>query len=152
MNGPSGVATVTGDAFFGNVDMGDTELTAGLLDIRGDLAASPATPGFRAAGSHTTRLSGTAAQTVDFFVPGQAASRFMNLEITNASVGGVTITSSIHVEGALVQNGRLLVPTPRALTIVGALTLGTGSITNVTGTITFGGCTNLGGTATGFTC
>jgi hypothetical protein len=154
MNTAAGTLTILGSAFFSGSDMGDAELTAGLLDVRQNFTATVFNQAFRATGSHTTRLSGTAgAQTINFLAPGTAASRFQNLEITHSGITGVTMSSEAHVEGTLRQAGHLNVPIARTLTINGLLSLESGSLTNVFGTVNAsGGCQHNGGTFVGFTC
>lgn len=152
MNAIGSSLAISGDAFFNGANMGDTDLTAGLLDVKGNFTATGGTQAFRAAGTHTTRLSGINLQTMSFGTPGATNSRFQNLDVNNPSANGVTMASNVYVNGTLSQGGTLTIPNARVLTIVGVATLQAGSLTTATGAITFGSCVNLGGTAVGFTC
>jgi hypothetical protein len=153
MNNAAGTLTINGSAFFSGQDMGDTEITAGVLEVHGNFTATVFNQAFRAAGTHTTRLSGVAIQTINFLAASGADSRFQNLEITNTSANGITSSSDVYVAGTLVQGGNLTISSPRTLTVAGLMTLLAGSSTNVTGSLVpLGGCSNLGGIAAGFTC
>jgi Concanavalin A-like lectin/glucanases superfamily len=53
-----------------------------------------------AAGSHTVKLSGSGAQTVNFQRPGSSGARLQNLDIANTGTG-VTLASTVPVNGEL---------------------------------------------------
>ena len=68
--------------------------------------------------------------------------------------GTMTVSRSLTLTGALNQQNLAVatVAASQTLAISGALTLNTGSNTTVSGTLTHGGCTNNGGTFSGFAC
>jgi hypothetical protein len=92
-----------------NVTVGDSaifsgastngSLNAGTLTLRGNfIQAGGNTAAFSATGAHTTIFAGTGLQTIRFDNPGTTTttSHFAELQIANASAGGVRILSPVH--------------------------------------------------------
>ncbi len=154
MNDGAGVFIVQGDASFNATDMGDGDLTAGTLELKGNFAAgSNNYQAFRAAGSHVTKFSGNSAQTISFYYPGSTQSRFQDVVFSNASGAGVSIANSAIAAGNSSQLGRLTVPASTSLYILGSLALGGSSTTTVQGTLSAGSCGAAAGASySGFTC
>jgi hypothetical protein len=144
--------TVAGAASFNGSDMGDADLTDGILELKGDFSAGTGFyQAFRATGNHLVKFSGTGAQSVSMVYPSFDHSRFQNVLFTNSGTSGVSISGGVRVENAASQLGRLLVPS--SLSIGGALSLGSMSITNVSGSLSSGSCSATAGASySGFTC
>ena len=83
---------------------------------------------------------------------GSGGARTITATLDNESTGTVTVSRSMTQTGTLAQRGLLTVASSQALVITGALTLHPGSISTVSGSLTHGGCTDLGGSFSGFTC
>ncbi len=146
--------TINGDALFNGGDLGDADLTNGVLELKGNFQAGSAYyQAFRAVGSHLTKFSGAGAQTLSTSYPAESQSKFQNILFANTSASGVTNTNATQVSGNVTQNGRLAVPASTYFNIVGALTLGGSSTTTVQGSLTYGSCGAAAGASySGFTC
>ncbi|MES2179970.1 MAG: Ig-like domain-containing protein [Gemmatimonadota bacterium] len=152
MNDAAGRFTVKGDAFFNAVDMGDGDLTAGVLEVRGNFTVErDRFQAFRATGTHLTKFTGTAAQGIYFYYSADDRSRFQNVEMANSSTAGITGNSAIRAGGNMLQSGRLLMNS--SLSIGAALNLGATSNTTAANGVTAASCTAApGATYSGFTC
>jgi adhesin/invasin len=145
--------TVQGDATFSARNMGNADLTAGTLQVSGNFTASGFAQAFRATGSHLTHFAGSAAQAISIAFPSSAESQFQNIEVTNASGSGASLSSSVFAAGSASQDGRVTIGSPFIWTVTGALTLGGASTTLATGTVTAGSCTAAPGAIySGFSC
>ncbi len=89
MTNSNGHVTVSGNATFDGASTTGA-LTDGLLEITGNITqqSDVSTSSFVAANAHTTRLTGTAQQTLSFADP--VNSQFYNLDVTNTTSPGVT--------------------------------------------------------------
>ncbi|MES2179974.1 MAG: Ig-like domain-containing protein [Gemmatimonadota bacterium] len=103
MTNASASVTVTGNAYFNSADMGNADLTAGVLELRGNfIAERNYYQSFRASGSHTTRFNGTGSQSVSVYFTGAGESRFQNVEVSGTAtlsggrfpVGGLLTTTA----------------------------------------------------------
>ncbi|QSZ40863.1 hypothetical protein GJV85_01600 [Sulfurimonas aquatica] len=74
-------------------------LTDGTLQITGNFTQTGSAFGFNPNTAHTTILSGTSLQTISFEDPGLGASNFHHLNITNISLGGISLLSDTYVNG-----------------------------------------------------
>ena len=139
-----------------NSDVGDTFMTDGVLELKGDLLATNGccSQSFRAVGNHLTRFSGSGAQTINFaFTDNDSRSTFGKVEITNSSASGFSTASGMRVLGALTNNGRFTIVSPHTVTVNGAVSLGATSITTNAGAFNKASCTfSIGASITGFTC
>jgi hypothetical protein len=156
MTNPAGSLLVTGDFYANNVDLGDVTLTAGVLEVKGNFATGTSNyQSYRATGAHITRFSGTGAQSMALTYPAAGQSQFANVEITNASGGGVSPTSTITIAGGFNQLGRFSILS-QTVNVGGAVTLGPSSITTVSGGFTKASCSILpglpGASFSGFSC
>jgi hypothetical protein len=140
-------------------DIGDTFMTEGLLELKGNLTAinGGVSQSFRAVGNHVTRFSGSAAQAVNFsYTDNSGRSTFGKVEVTNSSASGVSTGNGMWVLGGFTNTGRFTIPASQSVNIQGALTLGPTSITTNSGTLNKGSCSILPGlpgpTISGFTC
>ena len=97
-------------------------------------------------------LTNAANGTIDLAL-GSNGSRTLTAALVDNS-GAFTANFNGTVTGAIAQRGTLTVAATRSLTVSGLTTLFAGSTTTATGgTLTLtGGCSNQGGTFTGFTC
>ncbi len=108
MQDPAAHFTVVGlyDSNPGN-DVGDAWMTAGVLELKGNLQATNGCcgQGFRAVGSHITRFSGTGAQAVSFVYSHEGYHRetFGHLEFTGNNT--VTLANSIRVHNTVSVTG-----------------------------------------------
>ncbi|MBI5600151.1 MAG: hypothetical protein HY944_01145, partial [Gemmatimonadetes bacterium] len=87
-------------------DIGDTWMTDGVLELKGNLTATSAccSQSFRAVGAHVTRFSGSAAQTVNFYYTDHwGRSTFGNVEFTGNNT--VTLANNMRVHGAVTVTG-----------------------------------------------
>lgn len=152
MNNVSARLVVAGNAYFAGADMGDGDLTAGTLELRGNfLTQSNYYQAFRATGTHVTKFNGTTAQSISIYYPADDKTRFQNVEFANSSTSGVSLATNMVVGGNVAQNGRLSVAT--VLHILAGLTLGPTSITNATGSIIYSSCSaSPGASYSGFSC
>ena len=152
MTNPADQLTINGNADFDGTDMGNTSLTAGLLIVKGNFTThNTHAQSFAAFGAHTTLFAGSGTQTISLYYATPGQHHFANLQVGAGSTVSMT-ASNVDVLGNLIQNGVLIVGSPNYLHIFGALTLNSGSSTTVTGTITKGSCTPLGGAFSGFSC
>jgi hypothetical protein len=96
MQNASGKVTVAGSATFNGAST-SSDLTAGNLEIAGNFSqqATVSTTSFAPSVAHTTKLNGLGAQSVAFADP--TSSHFYNLNVTNSSFSGTTITSIAQV-------------------------------------------------------
>lgn len=99
--------TIEGNADFnpGN-DFGDTWMTGGLLELKGNLTAtnSCCSQSFRSVGAHVTRFSGSGPQTVNFYYTDNwSRSTFGNVEFTGNNT--VTLSNHMRVHGAVTVTG-----------------------------------------------
>src|SRR5574341_387829 len=93
------ILDVAGDVTFSGGST-SARLTAGTFRFAGNLMQKQngaTTTTFKATGSLVVELDGTAAQTVHFDNPADAASGFNDLRVVNSSVGGVVLSSNIFV-------------------------------------------------------
>ena len=79
----------------------DDYLTAGTLEIGGDLIQSGNSNNFHTSGIHTVVLNGTSRQGIRLNSSRTLYSRITNLKICNTSVQGVEFESTIYVTGKL---------------------------------------------------
>ncbi|MES2176378.1 MAG: Ig-like domain-containing protein [Gemmatimonadota bacterium] len=137
-------------------DVGNTYLTNGVLEFRGDVQALNAccAQPFRAVGNHLARFNGGAAQSLNFLYGGSSTqSAFANVEIANSSSAGFSVASGMSVLGSLVNTGKFSIPASRTVTVAGTVTLGVTSTTTNLGTFTKGSCSAApGATISGFSC
>ncbi len=87
-------------------DVGDTWMTDGLLELKGDLTATSSccSQSFRAVGAHVTRFSGSGPQTVNFYYTDNwSRSTFGNVEFTGNNT--VTLTNNMRVFGTVSVTG-----------------------------------------------
>ncbi len=123
-------------------------LTAGQLQVGGDLSVTGLLTAFAATGTHSVDMDGSAPQTMSFTNSGITQQRFSDLFITNPA--GVSLATTAYVTGDAVVSGQLTVGAAQALDIGRGLTLEAGSVFNVDGTVTaVDGCVNGGATITG---
>jgi hypothetical protein len=99
--------TIAGNANFDpGSDIGDTWLTDGVLELKGNLTAtnSCCSQSFRAVGAHVTRFSGSAAQSVNFYYTDNwSRSTFGNVEFTGNNT--VTLANNMRVHGTVTVTG-----------------------------------------------
>ncbi len=101
---------------------GVADLSSGLLEIKGNFTqrrgiySHDPTNNFRPVGTHKTKLSGDALQTIDFGNPGTSISRFWILEIDNEA--GVNAITRAYVASNIIFT---------TTAITGHLTLSTGA-------------------------
>ncbi len=140
-------------------DVGDTWMTEGTLDLKGNIQTNSAVgQGFRAVGNHITRFSGTAAQTISFYYAHEGTHRetFGQLEITNSSASGVSIGANggVRVLGNLTNTGRITIGASQVLGVGGTVFLGPTSVTTNAGSLSKAACSIISGspTFTGFSC
>ncbi len=100
MTNEADTVKVLGDFIMQSTASHSGKLTAGTLEIGGDLTQLYANYyNFDTSGTHTIVLNGTEMQTVD--IDSYSNSKINNLKITNTSSEGVTIDSYIYVTGTL---------------------------------------------------
>ena len=138
-------------------DVGDTFMTNGLLELKGNMSALNACCGqsFRAVGAHITRFSGSSGQTVNFtYTEHNGRSTFGHVQVTNLSGVGVSTVNGMWVLGTFTNDGRFTIPLSQSVNVQGLVVLGSTSTTTATGVFNrLGGCTAAGGATTvGFTC
>ena len=87
------------------------KLTAGTLEIGGDLTQNSEANGYNfcTSGTHTVMLNGSKKQTVSIYDNGKNYSRINNLKITNASNEGIDFTRGIYVVGKLYNTDSVIV-------------------------------------------
>jgi hypothetical protein len=99
--------TIAGNANFDpGSDIGDTWLTDGVLELKGNLTATSAccSQSFRAVGAHVTRFSGSTAQSVNFYYTDNwSRSTFGNVEFTGNNT--VTLANNMRVHGTVTVTG-----------------------------------------------
>ncbi len=139
-----------------NNDVGDSWMTAGLLELKGNMTSNNGGFGqtFRAVGAHITRFSGSAAQSINFtYTDNSGRSTFGNVEITNASASGFSTASGMWVLGLLSNTGRFTINGGHTVTVQGPVSLGATSFTTNSGGFNKASCSAAGGaTFTGFSC
>jgi alpha-tubulin suppressor-like RCC1 family protein len=117
MNNAADALTVTGNVTFG----GGNEtglLTAGNLFVTGNFTQASGSTSFIAAAAHTTKLNGTAAQTVNFANP--FPSTFGAVVFANTA--GVTLQTNMISNGAVTVSAGAVSGTAFGFTIGGTLT------------------------------
>lgn len=112
------VFTVDGNATFaGSIGT----MTAGRLDLAGDLTQVGAGTNFQPNGTHITRFTGAGHQVIAFATPGVFQNRFQHVEIFNsAPTDSVVLASGANAAGDLtVQTGRLGKVAPHRFVVQG---------------------------------
>lgn len=101
MTNDADIVRVSGDFVMQSNQSHDGKLSAGRLEIGGDLIQSGSGSNFYATGNHTVLLCGTCAQAVNFDEYYNNYSRIANLKIENTSEEGVSFGSRVYVAGYL---------------------------------------------------
>jgi adhesin/invasin len=144
-----------------NGDIGDTWMTDGLLELKGNLTGQFGCCGqsFRAVGNHVTRFSGTGAQSISFQYAHEGVHResFGKVEVTNSSGAGVSTNGGISTHGSFTNLGKFTIVSPHVVNLGGTLFLGPSSTTTNAGILNRNGspaCTVISGSPTisGFSC
>lgn len=105
MTNDEGYILVNGDCHANTYILGSslgnvTEITAGTVEIKGDMVNSG---GYRASGTHKTILSGSSGQKIDLYKSGFSEGNFNILEVANTSEEGVEFVERAYVTGDILQ-------------------------------------------------
>jgi hypothetical protein len=137
-NAAGDLTTTTSISFGVSGGYNDTELTAGILRVKGsfNFAGCAGTHSFNAAGTHTVSFEGTAAQTWNtgcYTGTGAAQEHFRNVIIANTAAA-VSLNGTMDVTGNLTVNaGATLAGTGNVRIVAANLTrVGAYTITNTT--------------------
>jgi hypothetical protein len=136
---------VRGNAVFEPMSAVETDLTAGRLELAGNLSTNERSHRFLASGTHRVVLNGTAAQTVDLRTETalSAHNRFRNLDIENPA--GVTFVSNARTTASLDLIRQMTVPSGVTLSGIQMLILRSASVLNNSGTLQTAACTREAG-------
>ncbi|MEM7414580.1 MAG: Ig-like domain-containing protein [Gemmatimonadota bacterium] len=120
MTDPSDIVNVSGGAIFQGGSH-TNRLTAGVLNLEGDLTASGLSAAFVAFGTHQTRFNGTALQNISFSNPGIVGHRFNDVIFENFGPG-VAFLTDVYAEGlASIASGSVVDASDDVLGVGGAL-------------------------------
>lgn len=95
------VVKISGNFVMQSEQSHDGKLSAGIMEIGGDLIQKNSTSNFHTSGSHTVLLNGNAKQTIDMYSGNTNNSRINNLVIENVSDAGVEFKRITYVIGDL---------------------------------------------------
>ncbi len=101
MTNNTDVVKVNGDFVMQSKQSHDGKLSAGVMEIGGDLIQKNYSKNFYTTENHTILLNGSAKQTVDIYNNSVTNSRITNLKIENTSEDGVEFKNYIYVTGDL---------------------------------------------------
>lgn len=132
--------TVQGD-FVVESSRRNTELTAGILEIKGGFRQFAPDPGdsrlnFVASGAHLTVFSGELAQSVFFTSPGGGEAHFAGLALRNTSVEGVNFLSPVVATTSFAANGtKFVLANPAQSSLPGVSSTAVGPILTIAGPV-----------------
>ncbi|MDE5779899.1 MAG: fibronectin type III domain-containing protein, partial [Lachnospiraceae bacterium] len=107
MTDESDYVLIKGDYITGSYAGHQNHMTAGLLEIQGNMeVTNESYYNFYAQDSHTTKLSGNKEQTISFRLCNTQCSRINNLILDNTSDKGITFDQKIYVTGKVTDKSR----------------------------------------------
>lgn len=108
MSNDADIVRVSGDFVMQSNQSHDGKLSAGTLEIGGDLLQSGNDYNFHTTGNHTVLLNGTRAQTINISSSSVKYSKITNLKIENTSDEGVAFSNCAYVTGDLYNTDSII--------------------------------------------
>ena len=101
MTNSADIVRITGDFVMQSIQSHSGKLSAGIMEVGGDIIQGKYSENFHTTGEHTIILNGTSMQTLKFNGAGADSSRINNLRIENTSDEGIVFGTAVYVVGDL---------------------------------------------------